>query len=100
MKRFLLTAVVAGALATGATQSAQAWWGGPPEHVVRYDHHHGRPVFVDDCRRHEVVVLRPPVACGPQIYAVPVPVQTYDQPYYQPGFVSIAGRNFALQFGF
>jgi hypothetical protein len=29
-----------------------------------------------------------------------VPVQTYYQPYYQPGFVSIAGRNFALQFGF
>jgi hypothetical protein len=65
MKRFLLTAVVAGALATGAIQSAQAWWGGPPEHVVRYDHHHGRPVFVDDCRRHEQPFQKDRTHCSP-----------------------------------
>jgi hypothetical protein len=93
MRRFLIAALMLAALsAAGASQAHEAWYG-PPARVVRYPHHDHR-VVIDDCYRPPVEVCRPSLVYQPAL--IPAPAQSY----YQPNFVSFAGRNFAFQFGF
>ena len=93
MRRFVLAATMLGALSVAGASQAHEAWRGRPAHVVDY-RHHDHPVLIDDCYRRPVEVCRPAVVYQPAL--IPAPVQTY----YQPNFVSIAGKHFALQFGF
>jgi hypothetical protein len=95
MRRFVLAATMLGVLSVAGASQAHEAWCGPPAHVVGYPHH-AHAVAIDDCYRRPVEVLRPTVVYQPAVVAAPVPVQ----PYYQPNFFSVAGKHFALQFGF
>lgn len=104
MRRFLIAAAAIGALAVGRAATA-----GPPVEFVGWNHHHHHaypiyyPAPVVRYYRPPVVVARPvivaptvvPDTCGyPSGY-----YSSYYPGYYPGNYLSLGGRNFAVQFG-
>ena len=97
MKRLLFAVLLVGGLAAATSARAASPYDARVFHPVGWNHHHHDDCFRGDVRFYQPVVrYYPPVVYAPPVCAPqPAPVATY----YPGNFVSVGGRNFAVQFG-